>query len=70
MKTTTEMEIKITGGRIVNITLSEDGVCKLNVEVEAKQESEAKAEDNTKAKAREKEWWRGTFPFDPAEQWC
>ncbi len=42
MKTTTELEIKITGGRIVSTEVSSDGVCKLTVEVEAKAEEKPK----------------------------
>lgn len=42
MKATTEMEIKITGGRIIGAEISADGVCKLTVEVEAKTEEKPK----------------------------
>lgn len=38
MKATTELEIKITGGRIIGADLSADGVCKLTVEAEAEEE--------------------------------
>lgn len=40
MNATTEMEIKITGGRIIGADVSADGVCKLTVEVEAEQKPE------------------------------
>lgn len=36
MKATTEMEVKITGGRIVDANMSADGICRLTVEVEAR----------------------------------
>lgn len=42
MKATTEMEIKITGGWIIDANLSADGVCKLTVEVETETEQEPK----------------------------
>lgn len=42
MKATTEMEIKITGGRIIGADLSADGVCKLTVEAEFETEQEPK----------------------------
>lgn len=42
MKATTEMEIKITGGRIIGADLSVDGVCKLTVEAEFETEQKPK----------------------------
>lgn len=45
MKTITEMEIKVTGGRIVGIGLSANGSCKISVEVEV--ETEQKPQDTS-----------------------
>lgn len=37
MKTTTEMEIKVSGGRIVGAEVSADSACKLTMEVKAEE---------------------------------
>ena len=63
MKAITEMEIKITGGRIIGADVLADGVCKLTVKVDA--EAEQKPQDvpsDTPTKTLETEQTGGRGP--------